>query len=187
MPPPAVVRKELRPKPPRASDIGTNTLVFPLPGIRRLDIVLCASIDTRRDTSEIWWALSAWATILDPADNLPGFTSPPYVNIAPSLVWVPPLGAGVMHVVTIFWPALPPASELSVKFSTAADQPEGNAIAFGYANTTPHNENGIFVSPYGHPKTPARLVSLPDDPEMLRRLALEDRIPPPRAPRPPIR
>jgi hypothetical protein len=90
-----------------------------------------------------------------------------------------------MHVATLFWASPPPACALSVKFSTAADQPEGKAIAFGYADTTPHDFSGIFRAPFGYAQAPARLVEpLPQDPDVLTSLQLEDRLPPTPAPQP---
>jgi hypothetical protein len=179
MPPPAVVSKVLHPK-QGATD--TNILVFPLAGIRRLHIILKASSDTRRETSDVWWYLSAWATIEDAGVNLPGVASE-NVNLAPSRVEIPPLGAGVMHIATAWWMGLPPASALSVQFSTSADQPQGSALALGYADTTPHNFSGLLRAPYGYPRMQARLVEpLPTDPETLDRLEIDDRIAPPLIP-----
>ena len=84
-----------------------------------------------------------------------------------------------MHVATLFWVAEPRASALSVKFSTAGDQPEGKAIALGYTNATPHDFSGLFRAPFGFAQAPARLVSpLPQDPDVLMSLQLEDRLPP---------
>lgn len=185
MPSPAVVRADLKPRP---SEADKNELVFPLSGIRRLHVFMKASVDTRRESSDVWWVLSGWATLEDPARDLPDLPSYQYVNLAPSALVLPPLGAALMHVATVFWVAEPPASALSVKFSTAGDQPEGKAIAFGYADTTPHDFSGLFRAPFGYAQAPARLVDpLSLDPDDLIRLQLEDRLPPlpfpPRTPR----
>lgn len=182
MPPPDVVRADIRPRP---SETDKNELVFPLPGIRRLHVFMKASVDTRRDASDVWWVLSAWATLENPARDLPELPNYQYVNLAPSTLVIPPLGAALMHVATLFWVAEPRASALSVKFSTAADQPEGKAVAMGYADTTPHDFSGVFRAPFGYPQAPARLVSpLPSDPELLTSLQLEDRLPPIPVPQP---
>lgn len=176
MSPPDVVRADLRPRP---SETDQNELVFPLPGIRRLHVFMKASVDTRRESSDVWWVLSAWATLEDPGRDLPDLPNYQYVNLAPSTLVIPPLGAALMHVATLFWVAEPPASALSVKFSTAGDQPEGKAIALGYADATPHDFSGLFRAPFGFAQAPARLVSpLPQDPEVLMSLQLEDRLPP---------
>jgi hypothetical protein len=192
MPAAGVFSQGLKPRPQKGVD--TNTLVAAFPGIRRLDIVLFPSVDTRNETSDVWWVLSAWATVTDPADYLPGLApstptppggtpAPQFINLSPSLLIIPPLGAGGMHIATAFWPELPPASAISVLFSTPADQPQGNALVFGYASATPHNDAGLFRAPYGHAQLPARLVSpLPTDPRILEYLELEDRIMTPRLP-----
>jgi hypothetical protein len=173
---PEVVRVDLKPRP---SEKDKNELVVPLCGIRRLHVFLAASIDTRRESSDVWWVLSAWATLEDPGGDLPNLPNYRYVNLAPSTLVLPPLGAALMHVASLFWMAEPRASALSVKFSTAGDQPEGKAVAFGYPDTTPHDFAGFFRTPFGFAQAPARLVEpLPDDPEVLLSLQLEDRLPP---------
>jgi hypothetical protein len=181
-PPPSVVVQPLRPR-PSASD--TNTLVFPLVGIRRMHVFLQASTDTRRETSDVYWTMSAWATLEAP---LVAGTQIELVNLAPSLLTLAPLGASLMHVACAFWPAEPAAKALSIKFSTPADQPQGWAQAFGFADTTPHDFFGFFAAPFGYPRAPERLVEpLPSDPETLLRLQIEGRIPPPLAPPDPRR
>jgi hypothetical protein len=176
MSPPLVVRAELRPRP---SEADKNELVFPLSGIRRLHVFMKASIDTRRESSDVWWVLSGWATLEDPARTLPDLPNYQYVNLAPSALVIPPLGAEIMHVATLFWVAEPRASALSVKFSTAGDQPEGRAVALGYADATPHDFSGLFRAPFGFPQAPARFVDpLPPAPDDLLDLQLQDRLPP---------
>jgi hypothetical protein len=180
MPPPSVVTVGLRPRPAQGD---TNTLVFPLVGIRRMDVYLKCSKDVRRMTADVWWWISAWAVVVDPQVNLPGHPSGK-VNLAPSRVAIPQLGAGLMHVATVFWPNLPPAASLNMLFSTNADQPQGNAMAYGYADTTPHPYSGVFVAPFGFTQIAPRLVSpLPEDPATVQRLLLdnsivEDQLPP---------
>ncbi len=174
MPSPFVVRADLRPRP---SETDKNELVFPLAGIRRLHVFMKASIDTRRDVSDVWWVLSGWATLAEPARDLPDMPNYQHVNVAPSALVIPPLGAALMHVATLFWPATPPASALSIKFSTAGDQPQGRAVALGYADTTPHDFFGLFRAPFGYAQAPARLVDpLPDDPSELTKLQLDERL-----------
>lgn len=176
MPPPVVVRAELKPRP---SETDKNELVFPLSGIRRLHVFMKASVDTRRASSDVWWVLSAWATLEDPEHDLPGLPNYQYVNLAPSTLVIPPLGAALMHVATLFWVAEPRASALSVKFSTAGDQPEGKAVALGYADATPHDFAGVFRAPFGFAQAPARLVQpLSEDPDVLLSLQIDDRLPP---------
>ena len=84
------------------------------------------------------------------------------------------------------WTGLPAAESISFKFSTAADEPQGDAQAFGVGDATPHNEFGLFSAPFGHPRHFERLVDpLPTDPNVLEQLELAGRIPPPsRAQRP---
>ena len=176
MPSPSVVRADLKPRP---SETDKNELVFPLSGIRRLHVFMKASVDTRRESSDVWWVLSGWATLEAPERDLPGLPNFQYVNLAPSALVIPPLGAALMHVATLFWVAQPPASALSVKFSTAGDQPEGKAIVLGYADTTPHDFSGLFRAPFGYAQTPARLVDpLSQSADDLERLQLEERLPP---------
>ena len=180
---PEVVRVDLKPRP---SDKDENELVVRQCGIRRMHVFMMASTDTRRESSDVWWTLSAWATLEDPCRDLPGLPNYEYVNLAPSMLVLPPLGAAMMHVATLFWMAEPRASALSVKFSTAADQPQGKAIALGYPDTTPHDFAGFFRAPFGFAQAPARLVEpLPGDPDVLLNLQLEDRIPPVPLPVPP--
>jgi hypothetical protein len=180
---PEVVRVDLKPRP---SDKDKNELVVRQCGIRRLNVFMMASTDTRRESSDVWWTLSAWATLEDPCRDLPGLPNYQYVNLAPSTLVLPPLGAAMMHVATLFWIAEPRASALSVKFSTVPDQPQGKAIALGYADTAPHDFAGFFRCPFGFAQAPARLVEpLPDDPNVLLNLQLEDRVPP--VPPPPPR
>jgi len=152
-----------------------NTVTVTLPGIRRMHVFLQASTDVRGETSDIWWTMSAWATLVTPF--APNLTS---VNLAPSLLTIAPLGAGLMHVACAFWPAEPAAAALNVKFSTRGDVPQGPAQAWGVGDMSPHDLFGFFAAPFGYPRAFERLVEpLPDDPELLRKLELERHLPPP--------
>jgi hypothetical protein len=164
----------------------TNTLVVPLRGITRAYVYLQKSIESEREVSEVWWTISAWVTLVDPlAPN----TSLTMVNLAPSLLDIAPLGAQLMLVAGAFWTGLPEAQSISFKFSTAADEPQGDAQAFGIGDTRPHNKFGLFAAPFGHPRHFERLVDpLPTDPRVLEQLEIAGRIPSPsRAQRPPRR
>jgi hypothetical protein len=178
--PPGVAAASLQPK--RAAD-QSNTLTVGLTGIRRLQVILRVSTDTRGERNEVWWTLSAWATLATPIDGVE------HVTVAPSLLDVAPLTAPVMHVATVFWPAEPVASALSVRFSTAADIPQGWAAAYGVGDTTPHDRAGLFLAPYGYTRQPRRLVEPLVDPDLklsditvLELLQVLDRLPPPRLP-----
>jgi len=150
--------------------------VVSLPGITRAYVFLQKSIESEREVSEVWWTISAWVTLVDP---LAPDTSLNKVNLAPSLLDIAPLGAGLMLVAGAFWIGLPEAKEISFKFSTAADEPQGDAQAFGVGDTTPHNHFGLFSAPFGHPRHFERLVDpLPTDPKVLEQLELDGRIPP---------
>lgn len=178
-----IAHVSLQPRPgpgPRS----TNVLTVKVPDIRRAYVLIQKSTDTRRETSDVWWTLSAWVTLSEPlVDNMPHTK---LVNLAPSLLDIAPLGAGLMLVAGAFWTGLPSAESISIKFSTSANEPQGDAQAFGVGDTTPHNEFGLFSAPFGHPRHFERLVDpLPTDPKVLEQLELAGRIPPPsRAQRP---
>jgi hypothetical protein len=168
MPP---VVKELN---PRALAVD-NSVTFSLPGIRRLHVLLRVNPDTRRETADVWWVLSAWATLRGAPE---GFAD---VNLPPSALPIPPLGAGVMYVATVFWPAEPEAEALSVSFVTAADQPQGRPTACVIGDTLPHDFIGVFRAPFGYPQAFPRIVEpLPPgiDANTVRDLQLLDRLPP---------
>lgn len=168
MPP---VVKELNPR-AVATD---NTVTFPLVGIRRLHVLMRMNADSRGETSDVWWTLSAWATLEDPPE---GFAD---VNLPPSALSVPPLGAGVMYIATVYWPAAPTAVSLSVAFVTADDQPQGRPTVWVVGDTNPHDFVGLFRAPFGYPQALSRIVApLPPgiDDATLQQLQLEDRLPP---------
>ena len=173
------VRKDLVPRDPRE----TNVLTVEAAGLRRVDVLLIASSDTRGETSDNWWYASAWATLennLGTAFDLPNVTS---VVLAPSLVAIPPLGARCMHVLTAFWPEVPAARAISILFSRPGDQPSGKAIAIGFPSTTPHDYTGLHLAPFGHPPRDARVVGLADQ-DQFHRLQLERGLPPQTLPPP---
>jgi len=176
VPPPRVVSGKLNPRGVQPTD---NVLSFPLVGIRRLHVLMLKSKDSRASESDVWWYLNCWATLVDPIDDLPGLPSYENVTLAPSVLAIPPLGGSMMHIATAFWIGEPPASQISVKFTTQGDQPQGHAVGLIYGDTTPHDRAGLFRTPYGFPHMRPRLVEpLPDDPEILERLQLEDDLPP---------
>lgn len=176
MPPPRVVSGKLN---PRVVQPGQNELGFPLSGIRRLHVFMLKSKDSRASESDVWWYLNCWATLVDPVDDLPGLPSYANVTLAPSVLAIPPLGASMMHVATAFWPGEPPAAQMNVKFTTQGDQPQGHAVGLIYGDTTPHDYAGFFRTPFGFAQARPRLVEpLPEDPEILERLQLEDQLPP---------
>ncbi|MEP7126322.1 MAG: hypothetical protein ABJE95_35650 [Byssovorax sp.] len=176
MPPPNVVRGSLD---PRLVQPGQNELSFPLVGIRRLHVFMLKSKDSRASESDVWWYLNCWATLVDPFADLPRLPSYANVTLAPSVLAIPPLGASMMHVATAFWPGEPPAAQLSVKFTTQGNQPQGHAVGLIYGDTTPHDYAGFFRTPFGFAQARPRLVEpLPEDPEILERLQLDDQLPP---------
>jgi hypothetical protein len=176
MPPPNVVSGRLD---PRLVQPGQNELSFPLVGIRRLHVFMLKSKDSRASESDVWWYLNCWATLVDPFNDLPRLPSYANVTLAPSVLAIPPLGASMMHVATAFWPGEPPAAQLSVKFTTQGDQPQGQAVGLIYGDTTPHDYAGFFRTPFGFAQARPRLVEpLPEDPEILERLQLDDQLPP---------
>ena len=176
MPPPTVVSGKLD---PRLVQPGQNVLSFPLAGIRRLHVFMLKSKDSRASESDVWWYLNCWATLVDPLVDLPGLPSFDHVTLAPSIVAIPPLGASMMHVATAFWPGEPQASHLSVKFTTQGDQPQGHAVGLIYGDTTPHDYAGFFRTPFGFAQARPRLVEpLPEDPDLLEHLQLDDQLPP---------
>jgi len=161
---------------PKAQD---QVLTVRMSGVRRVHVFLLASTDTRRETSDVWWYLSASATLAEPILDLPRLGNITEVNLAPSVLAIPPLGAALMHVATAFWMSVPMAESISIKFTTPPDQPSGKAIALGYPDPEPHDFFGLFRAPFGHPQHAARLVEpLPLEPGELQRLQLEDRVPP---------
>jgi hypothetical protein len=164
---------------PRGVQPGENELSFPLVGIRRLHVFMLKSKDSRASASDVWWYLNCWATLVDPLDDLPGLPSYQNVTLAPSILAIPPLGASLMHVASAFWPGEPPAAQMSVKFTTQGDQPQGRAVGLLYGETTPTEYAGLFRTPFGFAQARPRLVEpLPEDPETLERLQLEDQLPP---------
>ncbi len=135
--------------------------------LRRATIVLAASAYTERETSDVWWYLSATAVLEAPLPHL-NITE---VNIAPSLLPVAPLGGPVMPVAVVYWPPSPPISAFNIKFSTAFDQAQGRAYAWGFPDTTPHDFCGLFRCPFGFRTHPARRVDpipVPPVPRELR-------------------
>jgi hypothetical protein len=171
-----IERIDLAPQPePRSR---TNVLTVKVPDIRRAYVLLHRSLNTRGDTSEVYWTLSAWVTLSAPlVANAPGSN---LVTLAPSKLHIAPLGAGLMLVAAAFWPGLPTAEAISIKFSTRADEPQGDAQAFAVGDATPTNEFGLFPAPHGHARHPQRIVEpLPDDPAILEQLQLEGRVLPP--------
>ncbi len=168
---------------PRPSVTDKNTLTVSLPGIRRLHVFLEPSADVHAETADIWWSMSAWATLATPLGP-----NKHHVHLAPSLLTIAPLGASLMHVACAFWPTEPAASALHVKFSTRVDGPLGDSQAWGIGDTAPHDFFGFFAAPFGHPRAFDRLVEpLPDDPELIHRLELERHLPPPVNPHRPHR
>jgi hypothetical protein len=142
-----------------------------------MHVILQVSNLVEGESNEVEWTLSAFATLAVPLDTDSKQTN---VNVAPSALTLPPLGALTMHVATVFWPADPAAESLSVKFSTPADIPQSKAQAWGLGDTTPHDFSGMFAAPFGYPRHFDRLVDpLPTDPRLLQRLEVDGRLPTP--------
>ena len=173
---PQVVSGKLNPREVRPRE---NVLTFPLVGIRKLHVFMLKSKDSRDSASDVWWYLNCWATLVDPLVDLPGLPSYENVTLAPSVLAIPPLGASLMHVASAFWLGEPPARQMSVKFTTPDDQPQGRAVGLLYGDTTATDYAGLFRTPFGFAQARPRLVEpLPDDAELLERLQLDDQLPP---------
>jgi hypothetical protein len=167
------VRKDLVPRDPAE----TNVLTVALPGLRRVDVLLIASADTHGESSDLWWYVSAFATLANDLGTAFGLKNINAVVLAPSLVAIPPLGARCMHVLTAFWPEVPAAVAISFLFSRPGDQPSGKAVAIGYPSATPHDYTGLHLAPFGHLPRDTRVTGRADEAEF-HRLQLERGLPP---------
>jgi len=162
---------------PKTGVKNINVLTVALVGIRRMYVILGISTDVRAESNRVQWTLSPYATLDAPLDPLVPDTN--IVNLAPSQVTLPPLGAARMLVACLFWPQEPALASMSVLFSTDGNIPQGKASAWGIGDTTPHNYFGMFTAPFGHARDPGRIVDpLPTDPKVLQQLEIEGRIPP---------
>jgi hypothetical protein len=128
-----------------------NLLTVSAPGLRRVVLFLKLSASGRQQLRhQIPWWVSCYATLSDPGDSLAPLANPPAnVNLAPSRLKLPPLGANLMHVATAYWPPVPPIDSISFYFSTEADEPSNGAWAWGYPDSTPHDYAGLWVMPFG--------------------------------------
>jgi hypothetical protein len=128
-----------------------NLLTVGGPNLRRVILLLKLSASGRQQLRhQIPWWVSCYATLETPAVALAPLAAPPSnVNLAPSLVRLPPLGANLMHVATAYWPPVPPIASMSFYFSTEADEPSNGAWAFGFPDATPHDYSGFWVMPFG--------------------------------------
>jgi hypothetical protein len=119
--------------------------------LRRVILFLKLSASGRQQLRhQIPWWVSCYATLEDPATALAPLANPPAnVNLAPSRLRLPPLGANLMHVATAYWPPVPPITSISFYFSTEADEPSNAAWAWGFADSTPHDYSGFWVMPFG--------------------------------------
>ena len=128
-----------------------NLLTVSGPNLRSVVLFLKLSASGRQQLRhQIPWWLSSYATLQSPGTALAPIANPPgNVNLAPSRVRLPPLGANLMHVATAYWPPVPPIASMSFYFSTEADEPSNAAWAFGFPDPTPHNASGLWVMPFG--------------------------------------
>lgn len=128
-----------------------NLLTVTAPGIRRVVLFLKLSASGRQQLRhQIPWWLSCYATLADPKTTLAPLANPPEnVNLAPSRLRLPPLGANLMHVATAYWPPVPAITSISFYFSTNADEPSNAAWAWAYPDSTPHDYAGLWVMPFG--------------------------------------
>lgn len=128
-----------------------NLLTVSEPGLRRVVLFLKLSASGRQQLRhQIPWWVSCYATLAEPKTALAPLASPPAnVNLAPSRLRLPPLGANLMHVATAYWPPVPPIASISFYFSTEADEPSNGAWAWGYPDSAPHDYSGLWVMPFG--------------------------------------
>lgn len=128
-----------------------NLLTVSGPDLRRVVLFLKLSASGRQQLRhQIPWWISCYATLESPETTLAPLANPPVnVNLAPSRMRLPPLGANLMHVATAFWPPVPPVASISFYFSTEADEPSNGARAWGYPDSTPHDYSGLWVMPFG--------------------------------------
>jgi hypothetical protein len=128
-----------------------NLLTVSGPNLRRVVLFLKLSASGRQQLRhQIPWWVSSYATLESPGTALAPLANPPKnVNLAPSRIRLPPLGANLMHVATAYWPPVPPIASMSFYFSTEADEPSNGAWAFGFPDSTPHDVSGFWVMPFG--------------------------------------
>jgi hypothetical protein len=128
-----------------------NLLTVSERGLRRVVLFLKLSASGRQQLRhQIPWWVSCYATLAEPQTALAPLASPPAnVNLAPSRLRLPPLGANLMHVATAYWPPVPPIASISFYFATEADEPSNAAWAWGYPDATPHDYSGLWVMPFG--------------------------------------
>lgn len=126
-----------------------------LPALRRVRI--CMRVSNRRNqaTKPAPWWVSARATVKAPQRDLApigGTFDGAYQDIwmAPSLVPIPPLGAPLMAIATLFCPLRPRIASVTLYFSAELKDPETDTVVWGYPESTPHNYDGLFLSPFGH-------------------------------------
>ena len=137
--------------------VDENTRTIPLAGIRRAFVYLQGSKDTRSGGhafSELSWYASAWGVPDKPELDFEGAVAPVFVNLAPSRVEIPPLGAALMLVLVAYLPPVPSFKALGCAFvAEGHQQPSGKAIAWGHGDRTPHDFAGLFLCPFGDPQT----------------------------------
>jgi hypothetical protein len=137
-----------------------NVLTLNVIGLRRAFIAMKTSIDTRGVRQTVRWSANVFGTLATPSDLAPsGGTN---ITLAPSVVPIPELGAQYMLVLTCYWPAQPTIKSLSVFFTAGTVVPAGRTFVWGWADTVPHNFNGVFLTPSGPGGTP--LLARGEDP-----------------------
>src|SRR5262245_33207512 len=109
----------------RARPPGENLLTVSGPNLRRVVLFLRLSSSGRGQLRhQIPWWVSCYATLLSPGTALAPLANPnPNVNLAPSRLRLPPLGANLMHVATAYWPPVPLIESISFLFSTESNEP----------------------------------------------------------------
>jgi hypothetical protein len=125
-----------------------------LPALRRVRIAMRPSNRTNQVTRPAPWWVNARAVVQAPETDLApigGTYRGAYqdIHFAPSLVFVPPLGSPLMSVFEIFLPAAPRVMAVSILFSAELDAPATNTYAWGYPDATPHDYDGMFLTPFG--------------------------------------
>jgi hypothetical protein len=150
-----------------------NLLTVKGENLRRVVLFLKLSASGRQQLRhQIPWWVSCYATLQSPGTTLAPLANPPEnVNLAPSRLRLPPLGANLMHVATAYWPPVPPIASISFYFCTEADEPSNAAWAWGFPDATPHDYSGLWVMPFGSGPMMSRLDE--DDEPSAERLARE--------------
>jgi hypothetical protein len=117
-----------------------------LPALRRVRVAMRPSPNTNQMTVPGRWWCSCRCQVRFPKRDLGGY---PDLWLAPSLVTIPPTGAGIMSVFEVFLPRLPEVDSVTFYFSTELKDPALWTDVWGYPDGRDHNFDGFFLTPYG--------------------------------------